>query len=272
MVDIDINLGQGGFVEFNVPLVRPACEQLSAVYHANGEDLWVVARGWKNNNFYSYLVTKDGIVDTVITSIGFTRSNDYHTIGCLKFSPDSRIAVCPVYDEQFIELYRFDDKTGEFYNRLQIDILDHVTLYGSEFSSDGNVLYISSSKNTFGFYSIFQFNISDYNKSKIEQSSFRIAYNEGHAGTLQRGPNNKIYAAHLNIPFLHSIESPNTLGVNAKFVPRKISLLDSLSQLGLPQSIRTPNNYKTFSVCEGTDVILDPEDFLIDTARHQLFL
>jgi len=269
LVDIDINLGQGGFVEFNVPLVRPACEQLSAVYHANGEDLWVVARGWKNNNFYSYLVTKDGIVDTVITSIGFTRSNDYHTIGCLKFSPDSRIAVCPVYDEQFIELYRFDDKTGEFYNRLQIDILDHVTLYGSEFSSDGNVLYISSSKNTFGFYSIFQFNISDYNKSKIEQSSFRIAYNEGHAGTLQRGPNNKIYAAHLNIPFLHSIESPNTLGVNAKFVPRKISLLDSLSQLGLPQSIRTPNNYKTFSVCEGTDVILDPEDFLIDTARHQ---
>lgn len=266
--DISANLGQGTFTEMNRPLLKPASEQLSACYHANGSDVWIVARGWKNNNFYSYLLTSEGIVDTVITSIGFTRTNDFHTIGCLKFSPNGNLAVTPVYDEQFFEMYRFDNKTGEFYNRLQINVPDQVTLYGAEFSSNGKVLYISASKNAYGFYSLYQFDVSEYNAQKISNSQIRIANKEGHIGTLQRGINNKIYIAPLNIKFLHSIENPNTLGTNCRFQEKSVELLDSTSQLGLPQVFRPAPNSRVISACVNSDVFLDTDDFLADTSRY----
>ena len=269
IVDINANSGFGGFVEFNVPLLPTASEQLSATFHANGKDVWVVARGWKNNNFYAYLVTANGIADTVVTSIGFTRTKEFNSIGCLRFSPNGGMAALPAYDEEFVELFRFDNKSGVFYNRLQVNISDHFTLYGAEFSSNGKVLYISSSKNPFGFYSIFQFNVSNYNKNAIENSMIKIAHDEGHIGTMQRGPNNKIYIAPLNVPYLYSIENPNNLGSNARFMERRISLQDSVSQLGLPQSFMVPPNFRSFAVCEGSDVILDTDDFLYDTIRYE---
>lgn len=45
VLDINANLGEGGLVEVNKPLIKPACEQLTAVYHANNNDVWIVARG-----------------------------------------------------------------------------------------------------------------------------------------------------------------------------------------------------------------------------------
>jgi hypothetical protein len=267
--DIDANAGNGDIVEINNPLLKPASEQLSAVYHANGKDIWVVARGWKNNNFYAYLLTENGITDTVVTQIGFTRTSDFHTIGCLKFSPNGTIAATAVYDEQFFELYKFDNKKGEFYNRIQINVLDQFTLYGVEFSSNGKVLYISSSKSSFGFYSLFQFNLAEYNSAKISQSQLRLVSKEGHIGTLQRGINNKIYLAPLGVKFLHSIENPNTVGVGCRFFEKTVSMLDSASQLGLPQVFKTPLNSKSLSACEGSTITLDPDEFLEDTLRYQ---
>lgn len=269
IVDINGNNGRGSLAITNSSLLAKSCEQLTATYHANGRDIWVVARGWNNNNFYAYLVTDNGISDTVITQIGFARSTDLHTIGCMKFSPNGSVAAIPVYDEQFFEMYRFDNKSGEFFDRLQIDMPEQFTLYGMEFSSNGKVLYVTSSKNGSGFYSVFQFNVANYSKSSIENSGLLLSYRNGHIGSLQRGPNNKIYAALLSEPFIASIESPNTLGSDARFIPTRVFLQDSLSQLGLPQSLMVPNNYRSFAVCEGTDLILDTDEFLFDTIRYE---
>ncbi|MDX9790605.1 MAG: hypothetical protein RBT61_07235, partial [Candidatus Kapabacteria bacterium] len=265
IVDIDANDGEGAFVEINQNLLGLASEQLTAVYHPNRRDIWIVARGWKNNNFYAFLLTADGLSEPVITSIGFTRTSDNHTIGCLKFSPNGSYAAAPVYNEEFIELFKFDKNTGEFYDRLQINLPDMINLYGVEFSPNGEMLYVTNSRDELGYGSLLQLDVSNYNKSAIENSIQIIYQNNIHLGTIQIGPNRKIYLAILNSKFLMCVLKPDLRGDESGFNLGLVALNDSLSQLGLPQFTGFWSEDKELMICEEEDLILDPDDFLHDT-------
>ena len=73
-IDMTLNSGLGAVTSTkNVLLLTPVLEKLTAIKHANGEDIWVICHKNGSAEFYAYLVTPTGIQNTpIITDIGFS--------------------------------------------------------------------------------------------------------------------------------------------------------------------------------------------------------
>src|SRR6185436_6501678 len=54
----------------NTQLMAATCENLTATFHANGNDVWVMAHDVNGSNYYAYLVTSSGVQAPVINNIG----------------------------------------------------------------------------------------------------------------------------------------------------------------------------------------------------------
>jgi hypothetical protein len=268
IVDMDLNGGLGGMIAINIPLLKPATEKLTAAKHANGKDIWILTHGWKNNNFYAYLLTSQGITDTVITSIGFTPTQNNETIGYMKVSPKGNKVAVAILEKPFFEIYRFDNKSGVFFDRLQIAMDNYFTLYGLEFSPSGDFLYVGNSRNFVDNHTLFQFDLKDYDAGLIKKSEYIISYTNGHLGALQLAPNNKIYMSVVGRKALSSIDAPNKK-CPACSSGGGASLGDSLSNLGLPQAIPNYSYSKSITICENKLLILDPDEFLYDTTHYK---
>jgi hypothetical protein len=269
IVDMALNGGDGALTDINIPLLNTASEKLTATPHANGQDIWVIARGFGNNNFYSWLLTKDGIVDTVITSIGFAPINTNESIGYMRVSPKGNKIVVVYQEKPFFEIYRFDNKSGTMSDRIQIPIDGYYQLYGVEFSPNGNLLYISNSRTSQDFFTVFQFDISKHDYNSILNSKYQVVNDKGNVGALMLGPNNRIYLAAVGEPHLKAIMNPNNKGPQCSFNNLAVSLRDSLSYMGLPQTFPKYNYSKNLYVCQGQNIFLDPDEFLIDTNKYQ---
>ncbi len=268
IVDMGLNGGKGAITDLNIPLLGKASEKLTATPHANGKDIWIVARGFQNNNFYAWLLSDTGIIDTVITPIGYTVSSNIESIGYLRFSPKGNKAAIVYQDRDFFELYRFDNISGTFSDLLQIPVKNYYNLYGVEFSPNGNYLYISNSRTFQDYYTVFQFDVSSHDPSTISNSKYVVANDNGNVGALQRAPDNKIYMAVLNESYLIGISNPNIKCPSCGFGQSSVTLGDSLSYMGLPQSFPKFDYMKTIYACEFQPVTLDPEDFLFDTSKY----
>lgn len=95
IVNINSNNGLGEVIEKNTLLHPNSSEKASAVFHANGKDVWIIGHEWGNNNFFSYLLTKHGINKCpIINSIGYQYVSSQYSSGIasnqgfLKFSPN----------------------------------------------------------------------------------------------------------------------------------------------------------------------------------------
>ncbi|EAY28995.1 hypothetical protein [Microscilla marina] len=51
MVDMTKETGKGDVVVKNIPMFTPSTEKITAVQHANGTDVWVIAKPWETTNF-----------------------------------------------------------------------------------------------------------------------------------------------------------------------------------------------------------------------------
>ncbi|MBE2189532.1 MAG: hypothetical protein IAE98_08695 [Candidatus Kapabacteria bacterium] len=268
IVDMAANGGNGAMIMTNVPLLPKASEKLNATLHANKKDIWVVTKGWKNNNIYSFLLTENGIEDTVITSIGFNPTNDYNSVGQLKISPQGTKIAIAYQDVTFFEIYKFDNKTGVPSEPLKINIAEVYNLYGVEFSSSGKLLYISNSRNGFNTGTLFQYDISIHDTTSIRKSEY-IVSKGGHIGSLQMAPNGNIYIAKAGEYYLSAIRNPDSKGAACGFRVMGVALDSSKSQLGLPNAIPLGSNYSLLiDVCVNNDFSLDPLDILQDTSKY----
>jgi hypothetical protein len=117
MVDMSLNGGLGDVTTKNIPLATPVAEKLTAVEHANGTDIWVVAHGYGNNDFLAYLVTPTGLVTTpVVSSVGEILPilpNGQGTRGYMKISPNGQFLVTVSNGTRLRELFRFDSFSGQ---------------------------------------------------------------------------------------------------------------------------------------------------------------
>jgi hypothetical protein len=271
-VEMNLDGGLGAVTTKNVNLADSTCESLCATLHANGKESWVVVHKWRSNLFYAFRVGCEGIVSSpVISSAGRVHDDTTEyaigTIGCMKISPDgSKLAIVwsqfsnEADSHARLDIFDFDNGNGKITFRDSINFSASPTAqergYGVEFSPNSKFVYTSlyGLQNGIAFTSIYQVSVEDSNPDATKQV---VANGFNAFGTLQLGPDNKIYVARLNgYPWLSSINQPDSLGPLTQFTDQAVALPGPVCTWGLP------NNWNAYRDAPLVDLISQPDTTL----------
>ncbi len=255
VVDMTLHSGKGDVdtTKKNIFLRSTMTEKLSATYHCNGHDIWVMAHDLGNKTFTAYLVTNSGVTTTpVISNTGSIQMSPH---GYMKFSTKGKKIVCTsdsVIDgasatykgNAHIDLLDFDNSTGIVSNPTRLSLINHQISYGLEFSPDNSKLYVSYCDVT-GFNGgnsyVGQF---DLNATNIQSSFVQLGISTVDIMVLraiQLGPDHKIYISKSNQSFLCVINNPNIAGTACNYVDNALNIdpgTGSMCSLGLPNFLQ----------------------------------
>ncbi|MBK5284892.1 MAG: hypothetical protein JJE25_05785, partial [Bacteroidia bacterium] len=243
--EVDMNLAAGfGDVTANknILLYAATAEKICGIRHCNNTDIWVVSHATSSNQFKAYLVTASGVnavpVNSNIGTVYSTSSSN--VIGCMKISPDGRKLVCAVRytatsaQPGYCELFDFDNSTGIVSNPLVIPNVNYA--YGVEFSPDSKLLYFNRSQNSI----IYQINLCAGNNAAILASQTQVGTStSGWVGTMQLGPDGKVYMARYSTTWIGVISNPNVLGPGCNYIDNGVALTSGTSSFGLPNFVTT---------------------------------
>jgi hypothetical protein len=239
VVDMDLQNGEGQVTSKNNSLLL-ATEKVAATKHINGSDYWVASHTTGTTNYSVRKISSTGIGAPVTTFIGSTHNT---AIGYLKFSPNSQKLACAIYDEDIIDIFDFDNSTGILSNFITITGFTYINgPYGLEFSEDSSKLYATDGAST----KVYQFDLSYTSATDMTIHAIEVGdVSGGSLGAAQMGPDNRIYIADLDEPYLHVIHDSNKLGVECSFKENYFVLSGATSgatsQWGLPNFVT--NNY-----------------------------
>ncbi|WP_171037106.1 T9SS type B sorting domain-containing protein [Maribacter algarum] len=250
VVDMTLDGGLGDVTTKNILLETPLLEKLTAVVHANGNDIWVLAHRYPGNEYVAYLVTATGVsAAPVVSSIGLNATQPSHTVGYLKLSPDGRFLATASSSGNYLQLYNFDTATGIISNFLDLSSFYSTlagtkitSVYGVEFSSDSSKLYVASTivvNYPVLDNRLYQFDLTNFNALAIEASAVMLSSQPIQMGGLQLGIDGKIYVNQYEQTHLGVINNPNVAGIGANYVQNGVSLSGRLSRLGLPPFIQS---------------------------------
>ncbi len=250
ILNINENNDLGKVINKNILLDSNISEQVAAIKHCNGKDIWIVVSIRNSNTYHAYLMTKNGLSTTpVISESGVGISYNVWTAGYMKASSNGKKIVSAhninLPASTNIELLDFDNQTGILSNAVPIgcSFTSNLSAYGVEFSPDQKYLYISylaqvTNSNNY----IIQYNISSNNDSIISQSAYSVYWsnvplfhpNSHTSAALQRGPDNKIYVAFADYSYIGIINFPDSGGISCDFIQNGIYLKGRKCQYGLP--------------------------------------
>jgi len=269
IVDLSLNGGLGAVTVKNSTLFsNKVCEKITAVKHANGTDFWILMHRWKSRDFHAYLYSATGISAPVITTVGSNLSTNLDAVGYMKTSPNGNKLAVAIYDQDRVELFDFNNSSGAVANPIQLN--NHKTPYGVEFSPSGNLLYVS----LFEDGEVLQFDITSNVQNTINSSALVIGSGSWRYGALQLAPDTKIYLAKMNTTLsagsanLDVINSPDVNGLGCNFVADSKNLGGKTCQLGLPNFVTSLFNVK-FAYqfdCEGDNTEFTITSDLTDIA------
>ena len=236
LVNMGLNNGFGKVVIKNQQLEEgPLSEKLTATLHSNQQDIWVVIHD-RSDNFYSYLITPDGLSPSpIITEIGTKHNGPLGFLGSMKFSPSGNKLALSIEYKHIIEIFDFDKSSGIVSNPIKFDDPNEGKFYGLEFSFDESKLYASKLLTE---EAIWQFDLSQNTPQEI-LNSFQLVgtislTTLNNTGSLQIGPDQKIYFAKRGTGFVDVIHNPNLLGTLCGFEDHAIYLgADTLCHFGL---------------------------------------
>jgi gliding motility-associated-like protein len=285
---IDMSLGGGlGAVVSSGNLLQPFenCEMVTGVYHANGQDIWIIGHKYGSNTFFVYLLTAAGINPTPIYSnVGptvFTQgtsvyaNSNYDAVGELKASPDGSKLAFTTFYTGYTCLFQFNNNNGVVSNPIALNLGS--AGYGVSFSQDNSKLYFSRVDATQGGVSflnngsIVQFNISTYSQAAIQASMYVVYSSSTGFRSLKLGPNGKLYAARTTLTgggngasHLAVINNPNLAGAACNFVNDGVFIGANKGRWGLNNVIEeffTCNNFNftlgpDINKCPGTSVTI----------------
>lgn len=240
-VDMTREHGLGDVTQKNTYLISPVAEKLTAVKHRNNTDYWVIAHKWNSDGFYAYLVTAAGVSwQPVVTHVGTPhKGRNKEAIGAMKISPDgTKLALALWRDSNKFELFDFDNSTGKLSNPLELN--NYEEAYGVEFSPDGTKLY--GTTNGIGNVppQIWQFNLLGPRAGIAASAKLIATSTSDKIGSLQLGPDGKIYLAKEKDKYLGVINNPNAPGITCNYNDQGILLGgESQSELGLPNFVQS---------------------------------
>ena len=211
-------------------------EKITAVKAADNSGYWVITQFV--DKFYAFKVDANGVNQTpVVTQIapivpisGYRRNS----IGQLKASPDGKkIAIAHqqlgtskggTTSNGVVYLYDFNNQNGTVSNAILIR--NNVSPYGIEFSASAKRLYVAYDNSTVQY---------DLESNPINTSGFTVSTVS--AGSLQLGPNQKIYLARLQTNVLDVINNPDDLGAACNYEQAAVYLDQGICYFGLPPFI-----------------------------------
>jgi hypothetical protein len=233
-LDKSLNNGLGGIVGLpNQLLYNTYVQKVTATYHYNNYDIWVIIHAWGSNQFIAYLVTKNGISSMPVTSsVGMQHSPTSTTYppiqtsnaaGQMKFSSDgSKLAVAIAGSHKF-EIFDFNNATGVVSNPMSFNL---AYVNSVEFSLDGTLVYVGNLMPGSITYeidtnSIYQYDLMAGTIYDIENSAYKVnSLLNGYAepNVLQMAPNGKIYCSTYQLE-LNEIANPSFLDSLCDFHP-----------------------------------------------------
>ena len=216
IVDMNLNNGQGKVIAKNIELMNDylAYGEMTAVKHANGKDWWLVTPKDDSNTFYCFLFTKDGIVDTLVQTIGTAPPVNASGGIQMVFSPDGT-KMFRTNPQRAVKVYDFDRSNGYFtsYDSIEVDYKnypDPVTTWCAV-SPNGRYLYVTTSLYVFQF-DLWSSNISASQQVVAEWDGFKDPVGTTF-GACQLGPDCKIYIVTIDSRYYHVINNPDEAGI-----------------------------------------------------------
>lgn len=222
IIDMSKNGGLGEVVSKNNLLFKPCSEKLTAVRHANGRDIWVIAHESNSKRYRSYLITTQGLSDAaVISTTGTTFNGSTHNEGQLKASPIGNKLWIAIAGSGF-QLLDFNNTTGTIQTPIDfIGFSINTRPYGCEFSPDGNKMFITDRNSPI----LRQYDISSGNKILIDQSVAQISNSGNNKWGLQLAPDGKIYVVdNAGGNTFGVINNPNASGADVDYQPNAYTL------------------------------------------------
>lgn len=210
--EIDISLNGGlGAVTSNKNILLPVSvgEKLTAIYHADGEQIWVMSHAGTlpspSNVINAFLVSASGVSTTPVAStVGGTI---WPSFGQMKVSPDGkRVAFINVlFFDPLLQVFDFDSTTGQLSNPIDLTLAVQFDWmgYGLEFSPNSRFLYVGNQMPA----KIRQFDLESGNADQILASETLLAeYDDYDMGIFtihgfQAGPDGKIYIVRNNLSY-----------------------------------------------------------------------
>jgi len=258
LVDMTLAGGLGDVTTKNVPLMAPTSEKVTAVRHCNGIDYWILTHKFNSDTIYAFLLTSTGIGPPAKSKVGMTAGGSTtNARGEMKLSPDgSRLAVA--YDWLGAELYDFDNSTGIVSN--PITLTTGVQRYGVCFSPDGSKLYMTSG---WQGKDIIQYDLASAN---IPASAVTVGTTSAtYAGSLQNGPDGKMYVATYGLSTLGRINDPNALAPACNYVDIAFNV-GNVVRWGLPNfpvdaSVAMWGTIDSVTICAGDTAWLQASQF-----------
>lgn len=245
-IDMNLNAGLGGLT-FKDSLLYgpPLTEKITAVRHANGSDIWVLAHEYNSNDFLAFLFTSSGFSTTpVISSIGKVHGDPstVDAIGEMKASPNgSKIAVVTSHHPD-IELFDFNRSTGQITNQILLPENGGYSLsgnpcglYGLSFSANSKMLYATTwnlpSLGAPGL--VIQYDVSSNDSATIDNSRVDVFTGTKSLFSLKLAPDRKIYVGQQASNYLDVINFPDSAGLACGYAINGIYLDGKIGWWGL---------------------------------------
>jgi len=239
IVDMTKDNGLGDVTSQNIPLSGPSSERITSVRGADYKSYWVITNEWNSNIFRTYKIDCSGLnPNPVVSVVGqVLNQNIYSNIGVLRVSGDGKKLVQtnahgrPITNptNEFLQIFDFDNATGQITNARDIPLLNDGYYWGAEFSPNSNMLYVVNPYSK----SIHQFDVGSNNPATILQSKQILSVTDGSIVGISMGPDLKLYIV-TGKEYLHVINDPNNAGTACNLVLKQQSLGGGTSQLGLP--------------------------------------
>ncbi len=241
-IDITKNGGMGAIIDGPIDLSGSASsvwsEKVTAVEGKDCDTFWIISTDL--NNFYSYKVDKNGVINTPVISSFGRLLNTFR--GTLKVSPDGKYVVLANQTDTTF-LYRFNSQDGTIGSPMALNV--NTGGYGVEFSETSTMLYVST-----GVHSqtdndpeeafVYQYNLNNTTITDINNSRKTIVSETGFRGALQLAIDGKIYYARSRSPYLGVINYPDKIGDDVAYVKNGQLLAGaSTSSEGLPPFIQS---------------------------------
>ena len=255
-IDISANNGLGSTLQpWNNLLMDSTTQKVTAVYHKNGKDIWILLHQFNNNAFHAYLLTSDGINTTpVISNVGTVHHNlpgntgeHWGGAGAMKFSPNGKKVAVAIRGMDSCEVFDFDNETGIVSNPIAFYIDGPLSV---EFSSNSTVLYISNEPLPINIESlVFQVDLLAGDSVAIVNSFDTITVGGNYfgyfgQGQLQLAQDGKVYHASGYEYSLSIITDPDSVGLNCNYDAQSFPISSSYCGSGFKQML--PNFFCSF--------------------------
>ncbi|MGE5355482.1 MAG: T9SS type A sorting domain-containing protein, partial [Deltaproteobacteria bacterium] len=256
-VDMSLNNDLGKVKKKNIAILKDTnfvTSYMSACRHINGKDWWIIQIKNFSNEYYKFLLNKEGIHFNHFQQIG-PFFDDWTGIGQSAFSPDGSkwMMYGDINGSQpgqgGVLIYDFDRETGYLYNMRMIETNDSAFASGVAFSPDSRFAYISTG------YDLYQ---ADLSKGNADIEIVHIDKWDGFRdfgfpvtiGAMQLAPDCRIYvAASQTVRHMGLINKPNEKGMACDFRQHSIEFPNLIGQNSI-------TNYPHFRIDEAE--ICDP--------------